>query len=65
MFGEFEIGLTAHWFGAVRAVVYGGIGSMMITGLWSVFFPPLRQVDTLTPQELLAANAYSTSEPID
>ena len=64
-FGEFESGVTAHWFGAVRAVVYGGIGSMMVTGLWSVFFPPLRQVDTLTREELLAANAYGTSEPID
>ncbi len=64
-FGEFESGLTAHWFGAVRAVVYGGIGSMMVTGLWSLFFPPLRQVDSLTPEELLAANAYSISEPID
>ena len=64
-FGEFESGVTAHWFGAVRAVVYGGIGSMMVTGLWSLFFPPLRRVDTLTPEELLAANAYSTSEPID
>lgn len=64
-FGEFESGLTASWFGAVRAVVIGGIGSMMITGLWAVFFPPLRKVDTLTTEELLAANAYSVSEPID
>ena len=63
-FGEFESGVTAHWFGAVRAVVLGGIGSMMVTGLWAVFFPPLRRVDTLTPEELLAANASSVSEPI-
>ena len=64
-FGEFESGLTAHWFGAVRAVVYGGIGSMLVTGLWSVFFPALRNVDTLHADELLAANAYSTAEPVD
>ncbi|WP_419804544.1 MFS transporter [Terriglobus sp.] len=64
-FGEFESGVTAHWFGAVRAVVLGGIGSMMVTGLWAVFFPPLRRVDTLTPEELLSANASSVSEPID
>lgn len=64
-FGEFESGLTAHWFGAVRAVVYGGIGSMLVTGLWSFFFPALRNVDTLHADELLAANAYSTAEPID
>ena len=64
-FGEFESGVTAQWMGAVRAVVLGGIGSMMVTGLWAVFFPPLRKVDTLTPEELLAANASGVSEPID
>ncbi len=41
-FGEFESGLTAHWWGAVRAVVIGGVGSLAVTGLWSVFFPALR-----------------------
>ncbi len=65
-FGEFESGLTAHWFGTVRAVIYGGIGSLMVTGLWSLFFPRLRKVDTLDPTELLAANqAFAESEPID
>ena len=64
-FGEFESGVTAQWLGAVRAVVLGGIGSMMVTGLWAVFFPPLRKVDTLTPEELLLANASAVSEPID
>ena len=34
--GEFESGLTAHWFGAVRAVVLGGIGSMLVTGAAAV-----------------------------
>src|SRR5438067_1868249 len=28
--GEFESGLTAHWFGAIPAVVLGGIGSLII-----------------------------------
>ena len=64
-FGEFESGVTAHWFGTVRAVIYGGIGSLMVTGLWSIFFPRLRNVDTLHAEELLAANqAYAASEPI-
>ena len=31
-FGEFESGLTAHWWGAVPAVVIGGIGSLLVTG---------------------------------
>ena len=46
--GEFESGLTAHWLGAVRATVAGGIGAMIVTGLWSVIFPSLRDVDELT-----------------
>ncbi|SEB74645.1 MFS transporter [Terriglobus roseus] len=65
-FGEFESGLTARWLGAVRAVVFGGIGSLVVTGLWSVFFPRLRKVDSLDAEALLAANtAYASSEPID
>ena len=65
-FGEFESGLTAHWFGTVRAVIFGGIGSVLVTGLWSIYFPRLRNVDTLDPKELLAANsAFAASETID
>ncbi len=65
-FGEFESGLTAHWFGAVRAVVLGGIGSLAVTGLWSVFFPALRRVDKLSAEDLIAAElALSTAEPVD
>ena len=55
--GEFESGVTAHWFGAVRAVVYGGIGSLMVTGLWSVMFPKLRQADELTAEALMDLEA--------
>jgi len=54
--GEFESGLTAQWWGAVRAVLIGGIGSLAVTGLWSVFFPSLRHADTLTAESLMAAD---------
>lgn len=47
-FGQFESGLTAHWFGTVPAVVLGGIGSLIVTGLWAWGFPELRNVDKLT-----------------
>ena len=50
--GEFESGLTAHWWGAVRATLYGGIGSLAVAGLWSVLFPSLRQVDELSSEKL-------------
>ena len=54
--GEFESGLTAQWWGAVPAVVIGGIGSLAVTGLWSAFFPSLRRADTLTAESLMAAD---------
>ena len=63
-FGEFESGLTAHWWGAVRAVVIGGIGSLLVTGLWSVFFPNLRRADALTPEALLNAEFEQTGQEV-
>jgi len=50
--GEFESGVTAQWLGAVRATVAGGIGALMVTGLWSVLFPSLRMTDELTSRAL-------------
>ncbi len=43
--GEFESGLTAAWLGPVEAVVAGGIGAIIITGLWLWGFPELRRAD--------------------
>jgi MFS family permease len=50
--GEFESGLTAQWWGAVRATVIGGIGSLVVAGLWTVLFPGLRRADELTAESL-------------
>jgi predicted MFS family arabinose efflux permease len=62
--GEFESGLTAQWWGAVRAVVIGGIGSMVITGLWTVLFPNLRRADALTPEALMNAELEQTGQEV-
>jgi len=51
--GEFESGLTAHWFGTVPAVVLGGIGTLAVIGLWAWLFPELRNADQLTVEELV------------
>ena len=51
--GEFESGVTAQWWGAVRAVVAGGIGALAVTGIWSVLFPQLRGIDQLTEDALM------------
>jgi len=46
--GEFESGLAAQWFGAVPAVVLGGLGAVIVTVLWAWIFPELRRADSLT-----------------
>ena len=46
--GEFESGVTAQWWGAVRATVIGGIGALGVAGLWAVLFPQLREADELS-----------------
>jgi MFS family permease len=60
--GEFESGLTAHWWGAVRATIFGGVGSLVVAGLWSALFPGLRRADELSSAALLGQNK-SESEP--
>ncbi len=49
--GEFESGLTAAWFGAVPAVLIGGIGTLVVVVLWIRLFPQLFQVDRLAPAD--------------
>lgn len=51
--GEFESGFTAQWFGAVPAVILGGIGTLVVIGLWAWMFPELRKADQLTVAELM------------
>ena len=46
-FGQFESGVTAQWFGTVPAVVFGGIGTLVVIGLWAWLFPELRQAGDL------------------
>jgi MFS family permease len=50
--GEFESGLTAQWWGAVRATVVGGVGALAVAGLWAALFPGLRNADELTSEAL-------------
>ncbi|PDS79637.1 MFS transporter [Rhizobium sp. L43] len=45
--GEFRAGTMAALFGAVPAVVIGGIGTLAVAAIWASSFPKLRQIDTL------------------
>jgi len=41
--GEFESGMVAAWLGAIGATVVGGIGTLVVVGLWMAMFPGLRK----------------------
>jgi MFS family permease len=43
--GEFESGLTARWWGAVPAVVFGGCACLVVVGIYLRAFPGLRRLD--------------------
>lgn len=45
--GELESGVTAHWFGARRAVMLGGCGTLLVVAVAARFAPALRRVDRL------------------
>jgi hypothetical protein len=47
-FGEFESGVTAHWFGTVPAVLIGGIGTLVVIAIWAGIFPELRKAEEIT-----------------
>lgn len=45
--GEFESGATAALWGPVGSVVMGGVGTMLVAGLWFKLFPALAQRDRM------------------
>jgi MFS family permease len=45
--GEFESGVAARFLGPVGAALFGGIGALVVTALWSQLFPALRKADRL------------------
>src|SRR5512146_187910 len=66
-FGQFESGVTAHWFGTVLAVVLGGFGTLIVVALWSAMFPELRHVNELTPdlRMMMPQEPSITADPND
>ena len=45
--GEFESGIVARILGPVGAAVFGGVGAVMVTGIWAWLFPDLRRANRL------------------
>ena len=46
--GEFESGATAALMGPVGSVVAGGVGTLLVAGLWFKWFPSLANRDRMT-----------------
>ena len=46
--GEFESGITAQWFGTVPSVVLGGLGTLIVVGVFMRLFPRLRAIDKMS-----------------
>jgi MFS family permease len=55
--GEFESGLLAAWIGAIQATLIGGVGTLIVVGLWMWMFPTLRR------RQRLHAEPNELSEP--
>ena len=65
--GEFESGATAALMGPVGSVVAGGIGTLLVAGLWFKWFPSLanrdRMVSAVTSPPLQADGAALPQAP--
>ncbi|MEO6717934.1 MAG: MFS transporter [Novosphingobium sp.] len=48
--GEMQSGIAAALLGATGAVVFGGVGAIIITAAWAWLFPELRNARTFAPQ---------------
>jgi hypothetical protein len=60
--GQFESGLTAQWFGTVPAVVLGGVGTLVVIGLWAWWFPELRRAGALGAMKSISEEASEAAE---
>jgi len=48
--GEMQSGLAAALLGVTGAVVFGGVGAIVITAAWAWIFPELLRAKTFEPQ---------------
>ncbi|HEX4779675.1 MAG TPA: hypothetical protein VH301_02905, partial [Usitatibacter sp.] len=52
--GEFRAGSTAALLGPVGAVVFGGVGTLLVVALWMKLFPALFKRDRLVNEPTIA-----------
>jgi MFS family permease len=63
-FGQFESGVTAHWFGTVPAVVLGGVGTLVVIAIWAWGFPELRLAGELSEVSIQPENSSAPAARI-
>jgi MFS family permease len=61
--GELESGLLAALLGPVGAVVAGGAGAIVVTGIYAYYFPELRRARTFDPPDTALAEAIAQEKP--
>lgn len=66
--GEFESGIAARLLGPVGAAIFGGVGTLIVTGTWAWMFPALRKADALdgsddTTTEIPAQSLSAPASP--
>jgi hypothetical protein len=57
--GAFESGVAAQFLGTQVAVIGGGIATVGVVAVYSVFFPALRSIDTFDEIAIDAKNSLS------
>jgi MFS family permease len=62
--GQFESGLTAQWFGAVPAVLLGGVGTLVVIALWAWKFPELRHAGEFSAMKSVTEETAEAAERI-
>ena len=50
--GEFESGVVSRFVGPVMAAAFGGIGTLIVTGVWAAWFPALRRADRMDGRDV-------------
>jgi MFS family permease len=59
--GEFETGVVARVLGPIGAAIFGGVGSLVVTGAWARMFPALWKADRLGGAEVCATVSDQSS----
>ena len=58
--GAFESGVAAQAFGTPATIVGGGVGTLLVVGVWALAFPALRRIDRLEDLEPVAPAQSAT-----